>query len=259
MAQCSIEVIRPNVLLDPAEEPTAAFARIWELLPTQRRHLWATVGDDSGALFIKGLLSLRGWTPSGYDEGWRTAREWRQLPQLAARGLPVPDLVAFGQETMGFFPLRSFLIQRQIPGARNLDVWLEESGADAATRASVFDQLGELVGQMHAAGVFHRDLACRNVLVTESNELVLIDCPRALIDPGGWRVPTLWRGDLFRIVKGCLRAGASEAELQHFLDALDAQGKPAPRETLLEVARERAPNRHRGRDMRLRRFLVTGS
>lgn len=255
MTSYRVEILEPSSLLSVVDDPARAFERVWRRIPQSRpRRLWGFLEDDGG-LFVKGLRSLRGRGPRGFCEGLRTHRELRHLQRMAERGLPVPRVLAYGQERRAGFPTRSFLVQRLLVGAQDLDRWLAAHPAGTPGRPRLLERLGALVARMHAVGVFHRDLSCRNILVCDEHRLHLIDCPRARIDPPALRRPSLRRADLFRLVKGLLRDGVEEHELEPFLAA--ARVSPGERR-VTQLARAQLEQGDRRRSAALVRWIVRG-
>ena len=73
-----------------------------------------------------------------------------------------------------------FLVMELVEGARPLDVWAAESGADLRRRVSLLAAAARGVEHAHARGIIHRDLKPSNILVrtdpaTGAPEVKLID------------------------------------------------------------------------------------
>jgi len=101
------------------------------------------------------------------------AREWRALGALARAGLRAPARRAWlrrGDE--------EWLAMAFVPGQPFGDVLL---AADGPRRRALIERLGQLVREVHAAGIVHGDLHLGNVLAGEANEPVLVDWQRARV------------------------------------------------------------------------------
>lgn len=119
----------------------------------------------------------------------RAFREFRLLDWMQARGLSVPRPVAARYATLG--PLyRADLITERIAGARPLADLLH----DATLPGAIWGRIGHCIGQMHALGVDHTDLNCRNILLDAQQKVWLIDfdkCRRR--KNGAWKDANLAR------------------------------------------------------------------
>jgi 3-deoxy-D-manno-octulosonic-acid transferase len=90
----------------------------------------------------------------------RPFAEFALLRRLRAWGLPVPRPLLAGVRRSGWVDRGQILVER-IDGAEDLWHRLQRGPLDAAAWA----RLGAVVGCLHAAGVDHRDLNCRNLMV----------------------------------------------------------------------------------------------
>ncbi|THG82536.1 heptose kinase [Pseudomonas sp. A-1] len=126
----------------------------------------------------------------------RVEAEWQNLRLFAQWGIPAAPVVAWGLERrLGCFA-RGALITAELAGtadlaalARNHDPRLRQR--DWLNRVS--RQLAEATRLMHRHGFAHNDLKWRNLLVDQTGNLYLIDCPTG----------SFWWGPLldYRIVK----------------------------------------------------------
>lgn len=144
------------------------------------RHFWrgGLVGKINPDLFLR--------LPA---EKSRAITEFRLLDWMRNEGLPVPRPVLARYQPAGLF-YRADLITERIPAARPLADVLRERGLDARLWAEV----GAVIAQMHAKGVHHSDLNCRNILLDAADRVWLIDfdkCERRA--PGAWAHENLAR------------------------------------------------------------------
>lgn len=141
----------------------------------------------------------------------RAAREAEALRTLADAlpWNPVRPLAWAEERTMGFAP-RSWLVTTELTDSVNLRrIESLEPGVQAAVRSIVLDVLPGRVAELHAAGLFARNLHAKNVLVQPATGVVgLIDLPHA------GAVGQLSRGqrvhDLACLVKGVRRGLAAD-------------------------------------------------
>jgi tRNA A-37 threonylcarbamoyl transferase component Bud32 len=128
----------------------------------------------------------------------RSFREFRLLDWLHRQGLAVPRPAAARYAPSGL-AYRADLVTERIPDA----VPLAEVLTAAPLPEDVWAGVGAAVRRMHALGVDHVDLNCRNILLDRGSRVWLIDfdkCRRRR--PGGWS-----KGNLARLQ----RSLASEA------------------------------------------------
>ena len=115
--------------------------------------------------------------------------------RLAAHGVPVPRLAAFGEYGRGPARRRSFLVCDALEGFASLE---ELAGCHwrPRLRRRLAAATGALLAAMHAAGVHHRDCYAAHILVNTAKlargnvELAVIDFHRARTHE---RIPSRWR------------------------------------------------------------------
>jgi hypothetical protein len=126
----------------------------------------------------------------------RVKAEWQNLKCFAKWGIPTAQIVAFGLERkLGAF-VRGALITRDLQGtedlaqlAKHADVRLSDPHwVDGISR-----QLARATRTLHDHHFTHNDLKWRNLLVNQSADLFLIDCPSGSF----WWGPAL----RYRIIK----------------------------------------------------------
>lgn len=117
--------------------------------------------------------------------------EWANARLLAEAGIPAVEAVAFGQEMVGPWERRSFVISREVPG-ESLERWLPAhlppaaGDPDLARRRRLLNSLARLAGRFHAAGFVHRDLYLSHIFIEpDGGALRLIDLQRVFRP--GWR------------------------------------------------------------------------
>jgi len=149
------------------------------------------------------------------------------------------------------------LVTREVPGARPLDdAW---PALEPGVRPSVLAELARELARLHALHFVHRDLFCRNVLVTEpeaGRRLVFADAWRG--GPGlSWRGPSYDLAALFLDGATLFDEDEARAFLATYVHERERQDAPLSVERFLRaVERERAglvrvverdPARARGR------------
>ncbi|RLM18662.1 lipopolysaccharide core heptose(I) kinase RfaP [Brenneria alni] len=212
---------------DPFKEIDKLDGDIFRALES-RRTLRFTLGDQSWFIKIhrgttlkealKNLISLR-LPVLGAD------REWNAIHRLSEAGVATMRGVGFGQR--GLNPLRrhSFIITEDLNPAISLEDycarWPENKPLQQEKRR-IIRRVAEMVRNMHAAGVNHRDCYICHFLLhlpfsPDSNDLKIsvIDLHRAQIRK---RVPTRWRNkDLIGLYFSSLDIGLTQTDIFYFL------------------------------------------
>jgi tRNA A-37 threonylcarbamoyl transferase component Bud32 len=251
--RCMIEVREPSPLLRASSDDPAVFQTVWQLLE---------IGDDWRArcfvgehdsLFLKGM-QIPAWTGSQHwARRFHIGREFRNLVRFRALDLPFPRPLAWGCEMRAGLTLRAFLIEWAIPDSIDFEHFIlaPDCVATPEQRRRVFERVGSAVRRMHDQRVFHRDLACRNVLVqdpTREARIYLIDLPLARASErrsGRLR-------DLYRLTKTALRWGALDDDILVMLR--EAAGDEA-RDILAMTRRVRQERRRLIRKLRARTWF----
>lgn len=98
----------------------------------------------------------------------RAKRAFAASLALAENGFCAPEIIAVGQRRYGPFCAANFLITRALENARDVyacfdNNWTEQSPDVLRDKRRFIKALGETVGRMHRAGIFHGDLRAGNV------------------------------------------------------------------------------------------------
>lgn len=137
-------------------------ARGWGVLPAAE----ALPFDVFVKVFDHGLVvdRLRHlWGRSG------AAREFANAVRLHAMGLPVPQPLALVSECGAWGCRRACCLMERLAGARPLDEYLREAADPASARfAAVAREVGRLLADLAARGVWHRDTSPANLLVADA-------------------------------------------------------------------------------------------
>ncbi len=213
------------ILYDPHILPQIN-PRIFDLQWLRRqRHLTGSAPGRGQAQFLRIMghdLVLRPYRRGGLigristklylrlgAERSRAFREFRLLDWMHSNGLAVPRPVAARYATVGLF-YRADLITERIPGARPLADLLH----NAAIPGDIWGQIGKSIGQMHAFGVDHTDLNCRNILLDAQHKVWLID-----FDKCRKRASGAWKdGNLARLRRSLDKETTARPNL-HWTDA----------------------------------------
>ncbi len=143
----------------------------------------ADAPGGSEAIYLKQQHNFR---TRNVRRPWRdepvAARERHNLLAFAGDGLPVPQLVCFGEQERDGQPC-ALLATAELTGYRPLDEYLATCESPPAFRAAVIHDVGELIGRLHARGWEFRCLYPKHVFVrvnADGNpELSFIDLEKA--------------------------------------------------------------------------------
>jgi hypothetical protein len=126
----------------------------------------------------------------------RVKAEWQNLKCFAKWGIPTAQIVAYGLERkIGAF-VRGALITRDLQGTEDLALLAQQADvrlSDPHWVDGISRQLARATRTLHDHHFTHNDLKWRNLLVNESADLFLIDCPSGSF----WWGPAL----SYRIIK----------------------------------------------------------
>ncbi|SHI57037.1 Lipopolysaccharide kinase (Kdo/WaaP) family protein [Malonomonas rubra DSM 5091] len=114
----------------------------------------------------------------------RLQGEWENLFYFSQLGIPIPRIVAYGQQThLGLLKV-GFLVTAEVPQAwdlRALSIARPQLFSKGRWLEAVIRQTADYTRRLHQHGFVHRDLKWRNVLVSavdhESPKVYFFDCP----------------------------------------------------------------------------------
>jgi 3-deoxy-D-manno-octulosonic acid kinase len=124
-----------------------------------------------------------------YFAGNRAFDELRATEHAREGGVRVPRVIA-AIEVPAVIGYRALLVTLLVPGTRDAAAWLPDAGAE--DRAAMLADAGAQIAAMHGAGVVHRDLNLRNLLVGEpagEPRVHLLDFDRAVVHAGAVPAP----------------------------------------------------------------------
>ena len=153
-------------------------------------------------------------------EKTRAFREWRLLKDMKKLGLPVPAAIA-ARVKRGVLYYRADLITQMIENSKTLaDVLIDKEIAD-----ELWKQIGSCIKRFHDNNIYHADLNARNILLTETGEVYLIDFDNSdfRIGSNSWKMENLTRlkRSLLKFKKNESCFNFSEDDWLSFLEGYD--------------------------------------
>jgi tRNA A-37 threonylcarbamoyl transferase component Bud32 len=173
------ESLRKNIVRGPWRFIQAAAALPVKISPeTLVLQANLPVGGRPLAVAVKQYIPRSLWKElAAWFRPSKAGENWEKAEFLRARGIATPrPLLAC--RTRGWRMVHSsFLVTEWITGGENLHLYgwrLGKQAADVRLRiaAACAEDLGRLLGRMHAAGATHRDLKAANLLVVEGQASV---------------------------------------------------------------------------------------
>jgi hypothetical protein len=135
----------------------------------------------AGRVFVRQYLhggALRRVTGDRYRGDARFLEEVRAMSDAASAGVPVPEALGFVSRPAGLAMRRGWLFAREVAGARDALAFLS-ARPPAAARRGVLASAGRAMRRLHDAGFEHPDLHLKNLLVTASGEVLVLDLDAA--------------------------------------------------------------------------------
>ncbi len=123
-------------------------------------------------------------------ENTRAFKEWRLLKKMRSFELPVPEAVAAHVEK-GLLFYRADLLTREIENCITLADFLLHQGLDTGQ----WKKIGKCIKHFHLLDIYHADLNARNILLTDADDIYLIDFDNSYIRIGqdSWKMANLSR------------------------------------------------------------------
>lgn len=123
-------------------------------------------------------------------ENSRAFKEWRLLKKMHHLGLPVPQAVA-AHVKKGLISYSADLITEEIKQSTTLADVLTEAGIDHKQ----WKKIGACIKLFHQHDIYHADLNARNILLTESGDVYLIDFDNSYFraDAASWKMANIAR------------------------------------------------------------------
>lgn len=165
------------------------FVQEWGKPPLVLRHYW------------RGGLMGRLWSDRFMFFGVSRSRamaEFALLSALREKGLPVPKPAAARCYRFGLFARADILIEL-IPNAQDLVGCLKER----ALSMEEWQKVGQVICQLHQAGVYHSDLNSHNLLLDGTGQVWVID-----FDKCGLRSGERWKSEMLERLHRSLRKEA---------------------------------------------------
>lgn len=169
-------------------------------------------------------------------------QEWRAIQRLHEVGVPTMTAVAYGERGRNPAAQHSFIITEELAPTISLEDfavnWCEQPPEPALKRALI-TEVARMTGDMHRAGVNHRDCyICHFLLHTDRPvqaggfRLSLIDLHRAQVRA---QTPRRWRDkDLAGLYFSALNIGLTRRDKLRFLESYF-------RQPLRQILRDEAP------------------
>ena len=170
-------------LFDPGPSESDA-----QLQPSGGRGATRIVNSEAGPCVVRrsrrgGLIARISRDRYVYlgAERTRMFKEWRLLANLWSRDFPVPRPVAARFLRPNPWSYEGGLATQLIEGARTLAAAWEQLELRA------WEKVGACIRKFDRAGVYHADLNAHNVLLTEEDDVYLVDFDRGRLRAGAWR------------------------------------------------------------------------
>lgn len=115
-------------------------------------------------------------------------REGKMILELDRRGVPVPELLAFGTDRSRGLLKRDILVTKEVPNGISLASFIKNDYArlDFKEKSQLIQNFAWFIKNLHETGAFHADLHIGNILIRQNNgddDFILLDLDRVRIKP----------------------------------------------------------------------------
>jgi len=146
--------------------------------------------------------------------------EWQAIRHLQKINISVPEITAYGLQGCNPARIQSFIMTRALPHHISLEDYTRRWATTPPSlneKRALIQKVANIAKCMHNAGINHRDFYLCHFLLTDDNELFLIDLHRAGIRT---TVPNRWRiKDLAGLYFSSKNIALSRQDLLHFIKA----------------------------------------
>lgn len=145
----------------------------------------------------------------------RLRAEWENLHYFASMGIPVPELVAYGERREGFFK-KGAMVLREIPGVIPLNEVAQFSEFENKEwRKNIIKKIAHYTKSLHQQRFVHGDLYLRNILVNRQGDIFFIDCPQG--KKRIWPILRYWKRKDLRCLHKEAKGLFSDEDIAYFL------------------------------------------
>ena len=129
------------------------------------------------------LTQIKNWL---HHHRWASTSSFDRsgAQELADCGIKTPETIAWGEEWVGVFEKRSFIMTHKIPRAESIErklpdfFYQKRTGQNLKLRIAFIEGLADFVRRFHKTGFRHCDLYFSHIFCGEGGELYLIDLQR---------------------------------------------------------------------------------
>ncbi|RKY21922.1 MAG: hypothetical protein DRQ55_02540 [Planctomycetota bacterium] len=150
----------------------------------RNRTVWRLTGDPA-QLVLKHYRGRSGEALKTWLLGGRAEREFRAMEEFCHAGLPTARPVAYADRREGGALTESWLLSREVLGARSVQQALAALPPDGPEAVALALRVMDVVARLHQHAFWHRDLHAGNLLLDRDDCIVIIDLHSL------WRVPVL--------------------------------------------------------------------
>lgn len=188
----------------PLAEQLTDFDKVYSLGTQQQQVAWSPLSQVYKIAILENNYFLKRYNISRklmqrYLGQSKVKREWKNLLWFRELGIPVANVIAYGQETQGWITMRGILLTEELKDAVDLAHLAETHSPLLDNKVwvqQVSHQLASVTRKLHENNFAHNDLKWRNIMIdikAEFPQIYLIDCPSGM----KWPYPFL----TYRIIK----------------------------------------------------------